>query len=230
MAANGVYFLLFATPEAAQAYKSHVSRLHRLSGIYGPTALAVPPLLELDTKGVPLNGSLQTYTLMPSTQELHLRIVQQPFSPLIKRLVEQSGYDQLMRGRSSEHEVLISIDGFQPTLYGFRGAIVEDGKARGLLWATSGAHGGFREMWTPSERKHDSKPAEENVEKNMEQDIKGEKTSEDDGRKPRRFIVSFADRNEANRFVMSWHRRDISLLMADLPPYDRAIVNAELVW
>jgi len=83
-------------------------------------------------------------------------------------------------------------------------------------------------MWTPSEKKQDFLNVETGMEK--EKEVEGEKSSEDGDRKNRRFIVSFADRNEANRFVMNWHRRDISSLITDLPPYDRAIVNAELIW
>lgn len=235
MAANGVYFLLFATPDAAQSYKNHVSRLHRLSRSYSPTALTIPPPPELDDRGVPTNGSLQTYTLMPPTQDLQLRVVQQPFSPIIRRLIEQTGYDQLIQGRRSEHEVLVSVDGFQPTLYGFRGAVLEDGRERGLQWATHDEHRGFREMWTEPERRSARRGnAEEEVEGAATGEDEGGNKSEDGGgggeRKHRRFIVSFDALDEANRFVMKWHRRDISSLIPDMAPYDRAVANAELIW
>jgi len=239
MVPNGVYFLLFESPDAAQTYKTHVSRLHRQSASYGPTALTIPPPPELDDKGNPANGSLQVYTLMPASQDLHIRLVQQPFSPIVRRLVEQAGYDQLLRGRRSEYEVLVSLDGFQPTLYGFRGAVLEDGKERGLLWATHGAYGGFREMWMPAERKPKAErrrsafavPKEEVEEEEVEREVQPDEVDAEAGeRKQRRFIVSFVARDEADRFVMHWHRRDISRMIADLPPYDRTIANAEFIW
>lgn len=206
---NGVYYLVFENPVSAQAYRDHVMQLHRYcqsqlpQGLTGP----IPPPPSIDASGKISYGPMETYTLIPPSQALDLRMMIQPFSPLLREVIDNFGYVPLVDGKKSNHEVLLTVHWMLLSLGSVKRALKRDGENRGCAWATIEAlakgtslrH--VRERLDLLSKSEESKP-------------------ESYGRTPRRhgkkrYIVSFKDDAEAKRFALSWNRREISDLLDD---------------
>lgn len=202
-------------------------RVHRLAQIHSPRLLTspIPPAPDLLGMGDGSYALIQSYTLVPPSQELSLHLVQQPFSPVMRRIIEQSGYDQLVRENSARPEVLIWIDGYDLTTYKLRDVIARDVRDRGLGWGIIGQIGRGSSIRTI------------NIPADVAQGDGGRNAPRQKHATPKRkamkkFIVAFRHDEDAQRFAMTWHRRDITALLgSDFPIYDdKPVVNAELIW
>lgn len=177
------------------------------------------------------HDELATYTLLPPSEALNLKLVSEPFSPFMRDLVQRTGYEQLIQDKRTEYEVMLHVDGWQPTLQALKGAVNDDGRSRHLHWDVEHRSNGIREFQLPKRENEASDEDEHN-----------RTAGPSDKRPPRiscrvwkRWIVSFSKEDEARRFVSAWHRRDIAPLLslretAGLPPAEQVIMNADLIW
>lgn len=177
------------------------------------------------------HDELASYTLLPPSERLDLRAVGEPFSPFIKQLITLNGYEPLVREKRTKHEVLLRVDGWQPSLQALRRAVNDDGNTRHLHWDIENRSKGIRELLLPKR----------NTSGDSEDDSVGDTLNEvvndsnDSNQVWKRWIVSFWKEDEARRFVSAWHRRDLAPLLKTrerlpLPDDEQVIINAELIW
>lgn len=182
--------------------------------------MAPPPGMLVD--GEDVYSVLQNYALCPPAQKISLRVVFPPYAPGFKRLLELRGYPQIMKPEDKSFKsVLFWVDGFQPTIHDIRDMIMRDKYHRGMDWALADSS-------RPVE-KVDSGAAREWEKAELGATEPADK-SPFRGLYPR-YLVRFADEDEARRFTRAWHRRPFPM------PNDRSgslepppLVHAEFVW
>ena len=238
---DGSYYLLFADTPSALAYKSHAEQLHRAFKAHLPGGLSgsakelthipvpLPPILDPATGDVTSNIN-ETYTLLPASHDLNLILGIEPFHPILREIVKYNGYKALVEGRRSDAEVLLSVDWGYVHISLLSRAIAKDGKARGLHWASISHKTAIRELTAKKLSENwpsKFKTSEDDAEYAASLDALG--PPRDDSK--RRFIISFKTEEEAKRFVMAWHCRDIAGLLESVPPHrTKVTAKAELIW
>jgi hypothetical protein len=154
---------------------------------------------------------------VPAYSRLSLRQLNKPYQPAVLKLLSNGGPTIIARQKSgAEDMVLFSLEG-GPALTEFDvlKLLEDDGRRRNLLWRLA-REGQVVKLKDKSEN-----------------DELGP-----DGMRPlrllnvmSRYVVSFADRYEARRFVREWHRRPCPLQkeykLGDEPP---PIVSAQIMW
>jgi len=222
------YFIVFKNEQAAKAYHDHVLNLHNYARTFSPVsgsmservAGGVARRLRLDPEVL----QLEVYCLALPGHDLDIKLVRQPFSPLIRKVLDAGGYIGLAdeQHRVSDWEVLLSMDaadlaglGTNGALSAVRKALVADGQSKGVLWNIVGKWSGVRE-----------------VKAGMSKDgYDGEdKTRESGMPLHRKFVISFPSEDEAVRFVGSWHKKDVRSLMPSVLDQESVVVDAEVVW
>lgn len=183
--------------------------------------MAPPPGMLVD--GEDVYSVLQDYALCPPSQKISLRVVFPPYSSGLKRLLELRGYPQIMKPEDKSNEmVLFWVDGFQPTIHDIKYWIASDEDNRGLPWALANSK-------KPAVEKVDSAAARE-WEAADSRTTGPAETSRFRGLYPR-YLIRFADEDEARRFIRAWHRRPFPLPNETLPSREPPpLVHAELVW
>lgn len=196
----------------------------------GTSRTGIPPPPQLGAHGRLSYSWSETYTLMPPSHELDLVLNIPPFSPLLRQIIENSGYRPLTEDRKTEHEVLVLADWGQLTLGSLSRAVAVDGRNRGIHWATLGNRTGIRELNLPLPPQHTFSGIYHHMLDGADEDEPGPTApARDDSVK--RFIVSFREEAEAKRFALAWHQRDIKRLLEDSPPHRPSIVTeAEVIW
>ena len=138
-----------------------MARTHTPTSIESP--LPPPPGYKL-ADGEDVYQLLQEYALIPPSQRLWLRLLMEPYSPMIKGLLEKGGYDGIVedQGRSPKPNmgtskptgmttatepngteqpkpaaVLFWVEGIQPSTFSLKQLIARDGRDRGLPWSVS---------------------------------------------------------------------------------------------
>jgi len=247
---NGSYFLVFGAAVTAAVSQDRLKRLQERARVYAPAYEAnfgflttkLGPAATTDSTGKRVPDPVESYAIAPQQQEVHVRLVQQPFSPLLRSIVHQGGYDALVSDRLTDWEVLVRFDGTSNMvgIQGIKAAMKWDGINRGMKWAVKGASDksgsqGIREVKTKARRRsRDRQSDNEGQDTSVSMDAERMElaASAPTTRKvARQFIISFTSEEEARRFVMKWHRRDIMDLL-DEKPYeeDAAVMNAEYIW
>ncbi|KAI9760624.1 MAG: hypothetical protein M1835_000140 [Candelina submexicana] len=234
----GQYFLLFSSPSSAHAYYNHVRQQHQISRTHTPRSLsspiAPPPGYLVD--GQDVHALLQDYALKPPSQSLNLKRLKSPLTPYIRDLVNQGGYAQLIASESkSEYPILFTIDGSQPSTHAISEAIGHDGRKRGLPWALSTSKNAIKKLEDPTPPQTATEDAQEKTDSShLDASIdEPEKTPSHQTRyRQPRWIISFQNEAEAQRFVRMWHRRAFPMprgagsIYGEPPP----MVNAEILW
>ena len=201
---------------------------------------SLPHLSRMQLEHIPSKyARLQSFSLLPPSRHPDLKISKKPHSEAIQRLLDNGGYEQLLRYRPAVAGdkppaglVLMSIaEEWQPLLAEISEAILKDGQSRGLPWSVF-PRSNKQGRWihelnlrrTPKWRS-DRQP-EEDIEAD-EQDPREQWRQ----RNFRRWVISFENEPEAKRFVAEWHRRDMGPLLQNKPsPEKVVIINAEFVW
>jgi len=173
---------------------------------------------------------MQAFTLVPPSQKyVALPLLQTPYQPRVQNVLENDGYiarpgDSI----TSETTVLFSTEGGE-SIYSHElsDAIARDARKRNLQWNLAADDRAIVKL--------KSSKRDEAVE--AECDLQNEETDTENRRHrsikpaPARYTISFADRQEAHRFVRAWHRRPFPFakdrsVEDEQPP----IVNAEIIW
>ncbi|KAI9681499.1 MAG: hypothetical protein M1817_002783 [Caeruleum heppii] len=228
LAPLGFYLIVFASRTSAVAFRDQVRHLHDIARQYIPkshnTRMMPPQGFQVD--GEDIYTLLQSYTLVPPSHTLDLRISEPPFSPLIRRLIEDGGYKSviLRNGRTPEISVLFWVQGHSPSTEAIRAALRSDGDdRRGTPWQV-------RDGLTSIT------PVNPTLVDEMDSvDHRDGSGTEDERPTWRwaspRWIVPFEDMSEARRFMRAWHKRAFPVRedpgSADEPP---PLANVELLW
>ncbi|KAM3084182.1 hypothetical protein ACMFMG_001716 [Clarireedia jacksonii] len=218
LAPLGHYFILFTSYAAARAYFDQIIRLHTLARTYPASKTAIlPPPTGYLKPSEDLDALVRGFSLVPAYSRLSLRQLHKPYRPSILKLLSDGGPTIIARQKSgAEDMVLFSLEG-APSLSELDVVKIleDDGRRRNLLWRLA-KEGKVVKL----------KDRSENDELGA------------DGMRPlrllnvvTRYVVSFADKYEARRFVREWHRRPCPLQkeykLGDEPP---PIVNAQIMW
>ncbi|KAK8192749.1 hypothetical protein M8818_007921 [Zalaria obscura] len=252
------YFLLFKSAISAFTYQGHVSRLHNLARAHAPSSLlsAIPPPPGLEIDGEDVHAAMESYALLPPSQNISIRQLRPPLSPLVQQLIRHRGYPHVVnRPDRSPAEVLLRLEGPSLTLSELQDAFRKSEEDRMLPWTRQTMGGLQIAKWevkskpvSPlSDEALDEGPSSEEPQLNeeskepetvtytafqsdAEQKARLEEAENARKRSPA-FILGFQDLAEAESFARYWHRRpveleDFSFDMGDSAP----IANAEVLW
>lgn len=238
--------MLFSTSAAAQAYWDNLKHLQRLNQKHTPqTPLDKGIPQNIGEDGEDVGDAVRNFTLLPNAQKsFGVRILSEPYSPALKRIVEKGAYHNLLmqeRDKVGENLVLFYVDQGTINLRMVQKLIGEDGRRRNLNWALEGhkdgdvvAFGVGRNGKTKVGPPHQEDELEEDGEEG-----EGDGHGEPERRRknpgvPPRYIIRLKDAAEARRFVRSWHTR-----VLEGEPWDTlgvsgkwagGMVNAEILW
>lgn len=213
----GFYYILFPNPAYARSYQNHVLRLHRMSTTYTPTSVESPLPLQpgLVIEGEDAYTLLQDYALLPPSQVMQIKLLYPSYGPNMKHLLQSRGYSQLVEGNDkTARSVLFWVDGQQLTTSVVKNTMAADGRERGLAWDLL------------IEKLDTSSPAKDEFEEARVVDCDGSSELKIQRSAPPRWLLSFAEENEARSFVRAWHRRPFPMARGDGPRF----ANAEFVW
>lgn len=210
------YFLIFTSAETATIYRENLIRLHALSKTQSfitkatmplPTNLALKPGEDIETL-------LRSFTLVPSTSRIAVRLLREPFTAFMQQMVED-GIHAAVKEQQSKGDalVLLNLESHgQFSEFDIQEAMAISGRKRNLPWKMAG---GRRDIEKINEAKNVM------VDRGHEQD--GRKSTSARGRESR-FVIALKDRHEARRFVREWHRLPM--------PYGRnpPMVDAQILW
>ena len=214
----GQYYILFPNPAYARTYQNHVLHLQRIARTHTPTSVESPLPIQ---KGVIIEGEdvhalLRDYALCPPSQKMQLKLMFPYYKNSTRTMLQQRGYPQIVQDDDrTGRAVLFWVDGQQPATPVVKNTIGANGRERGLAWSVS------------VEKLDTSKAMFEGP-----QDDEGSQQDNEDfelryGRHaPARWILSFADKTEARRFVRAWHRT----LFPSTRGGGAGLVHAELLW
>jgi hypothetical protein len=222
-----LYFLVFPNPASAAVYRKHVERLHEYTKAHMPTYLGDPmPLasnVSFDRGDVHVHRLWQEYTLSQPSQRQPLRELSPPYSSAVQSILAAGGYDLLVSPNESPRagrSVLFWVEGYQPTSHAVHTMLVKDGQTRGLQWSPAGGKGEIKMLDT---------------ERADFEDDEGHKQTNTGRQKGsfRRWLLSFEDEAEAQRFVRTWHGKEYHFPTLDERPDHREplpLIHAEFVW
>ncbi|KAK1088891.1 hypothetical protein LTR33_000322 [Friedmanniomyces endolithicus] len=132
------YYLLFASKLSAFTYQGHATRIARMAASHTPSSMtspiAVPPGYTID--GMDAHSAIQSFALVPASQDLDLRQLQPPLSPMMTSIVRNQGYNPLVsRSDRMAFEVRLTLDGPQIPANRIRYVLLETARDRSLAWS-----------------------------------------------------------------------------------------------
>lgn len=202
----------------------------------------MPPPPGMLHEGEDVHALLDTYALLPSSQKIGIRQLKPPLTPALAQIVQHQGYPFIVNrpGRSNA-EVLLQLEGPQPTAHGIRRAIVKAERELGVPWTGEFLGDGQVKItkWEPQGRNVSPLSLRRDLREEVQEDGSRPRSAEGEGgdawtvSKPQgnpTFILGFASDAEAERFVRYWHRRPLmqepGYSNGDIDP----VVNAEILW
>ncbi|KAJ9138851.1 hypothetical protein NKR23_g8157 [Pleurostoma richardsiae] len=222
----GQYYLFFENIGAADAYREEAARLHSLwrqqalpSRPGGPrmtttTMTMTPTATSTTATSAAASERPHAFSLVPPTADLDLGVkfyVSKTVNELAAKTTLQGVFylrSGLPRTERTARVLLALAGGAQLALGAVRAAIEEDGRERNLAWRLA-ARRGDRSGVAPLRRNADG-PA-------------------DEGERGSRFLVTFADADDAPRFVRSWHKRRVEEVYEEGKKRS-VVVDAMVIW
>ena len=203
--ALGYYFILFKTASGARAYLERAHTLHKLVKQYTPenlhSVMVPPPGYIID--GEDVYEVIQMFSLVGASQNLALRILHAPYSPVIRKLFEEGGDGRIVESQV-KNETLVSfhVEGLRLREEDIRRAIFEDGQDRQLGWGLA-EYNAVLGINSPSSEERPRSGGRERQEQKLQ-----------------RWTIAFRHQAEAMRFVRAWH-------LMPYPPGRKPIVEEE---
>lgn len=227
------YYLLFSNPLSANAYQEHVTRLHRLAATHTPkdTDSPIMPPPGIFSDGLDVNAAIASYSLIPPSQKIVLRMLKPPYTPMLEGIIRNQGYHQIVNRRDkSPFEARLTLEGPQLSQSSIHQVLHLSGKDRALSW--SGGHDTVDvrlTKWEPREPDAAISPgdlatpaAQRTEDAQLSRDFANSRgiditapADEDTGlykHTPRSgfndvYIVGFDTKEALQTFVAFWHRR-----------------------
>ena len=213
----GHYYILFPNPAYARTYQNHVLHLQRMASVHTPTSVESPLPIQAGViiEGEDVHALLRDYALCPPSQKMQLKLMFPHYKNGTRTMLQQRGYPQIVQDDDKTgRAVLFWVDGQQPATPVVKNTIGADGRERGLAWSVS-----VEKLDTSKAMPDESRDVE---------DAQDEEELESRFRRhaPSRWILSFADKTEAKRFVRAWHRTPFPSTRGGTP----GLVHAEILW
>lgn len=253
------YYLLFSSALSAFTYQGHASKISRLVQAQMPSSVAspIPPPPGYMIEGMDAHYAMDSFALLPASQNIDLRRLKPPLTPIMELIVKHKGYPSIVnRKEKMPYEVRLTLDGPQLQVGRIRHILYNTGKARALCWS------GGREIvpkitkWVPakslSPMDHTSLGAMTAAAKTVHQEdesaplvidlekMRNRTQLESSGNLQHRrtandvYVLGFHSEGAAQRFVAFWHRRPMELKQRNNDIDDEGdlppIANAELLW
>jgi len=255
------YYLLFSSKLSAFTYQGQATRIFRMASSHTPSSMtsALPPPPGYMIDGMDAHAAIEAFALIPASQNLELRQLQPPLSPMMQSIVRHQGYASLVNRKDKmPHEVRLTFDGPQLQTNTIRHILHASGRDRALAW--SGGEEVIPKVtkWEPqanvSPLDHNSQRArkvasanERTEEEQMQRDfdklqgMTGGKVSAAvrNGGQLRRtpqsvYIVGFHTENAARSFIAFWHRRPMTWQGVDSGKDEEEdlppVANVEMLW
>ena len=191
--------------------------------------IPLPPGFEID--GEDAYAKLQSYALYPPSLDTDIRFEYQPFDRrTVHEVVRQDANPLMTRPNKNKYEVLLRIDGPQPTIFDVRNAIYKDGVNRGLPWATiPGPDNGITQLKLAISLHGEQHRQALNGQGSMDGEEDGKRN--DHCRTFHKWVIAFQTDAEAKRFVRAWHKMPLPTWWHNTE-YEEvpSMVNAEMLW
>jgi len=253
------YYLLFSSALSAFTYQGHASKISRLVQTQMPSSVAspIPPPPGYMIEGMDAHFAIESFALLPASQNIDLRRLKPPLAPIMELIVKHKGYPSIVNRRDKmPYEVRLTFDGPQLQVGRIRHILYTSGKAHALCWS------GGKEIvpkitkWVPtkthSPMDHNSLGAKAAVAKTKNQGDEAEPLALDlektwhstqldsGGNIPHRrtardvYVLGFYSEGAAQRFVAFWHRRPMESKQKNNEMDEEGdlppIANVELLW
>ena len=256
----GYYYLLFKSPISAFIYQGQATRISKLVKMYTPSSLAsqMPPPPGYLSEGEDIHELMQSYALTPPRQNISIRQLAPPLTPVIEHIVRSQGYPHIVnRPERAPAEVLMRLDGPQMTVFTMKDSFNKAERARGVPWV-GGEYGNLKiTKWEPiiehiSPLSPDKLPKKAGWDEWAEGDVAvtgarngpdSERPTSDEEIKEEarlrdrvqrkdvpRYILGFANDAEASIFVRFWHRRPFGEHLNHEHGELAATIHAEILW
>ncbi|RMZ13101.1 hypothetical protein D0860_02692 [Hortaea werneckii] len=241
LAHAGYYYLLFSSRLSAFIYQAHATRIFRLVSAHTPASLAspIPPPPGYMVDGMDANAAIESFALIPASQNLELRQLNSPLSPMMESLVKHRGYASIVkREGKSPYEARLVLDGPQLSANTVRHVLHTSGKDMAVAWSGGQEIAPKISKWVP---RANVNPAERDSpraitlaaanarteEEQMQRDYdrlqssdfaasKQSSSSEMARRTPRLvYILGFKTEASLRSFIAFWHRREMTWRGAD---------------
>ncbi|KAK5128292.1 hypothetical protein LTR85_002959 [Meristemomyces frigidus] len=232
------YYLLFSSKLSAFTYQGQATRVFRMASAHTPTSMtsAIPPPPGYMVNGMDAHAAIEAFALVPASQNLELRQLQPPLSPMVESIVRNEGYASLVkRSDRMPFEVRLTLDGPQLHANTIRFILHASGKDRALAWSGGDDIIPRITKWEPqvnvSPKDYTSssarKVARERTEEEQmmwdadrllrksDQAKDKEDAAKGQAQQLRRtpqlvYIVGFHTLNAAQSFISYWHRRPMA--------------------
>lgn len=166
--------------------------------------------------GEDITSLLRSLTILPSTSRIFIRLLREPFTPFIRKLVEEGNHAAVKEQQGKgDALVLMSLDSGRFSEADIQEALVRSGRKRNLPWNLAGRERDIEKL------NDEESGTEEHAEDLAEQ---GEDRRTRAWWRPSRFVLAMKDKHEARRFVREWHR--LPLPFGKHPP----LVTVETLW
>ncbi|KAK4542576.1 hypothetical protein LTR36_006624 [Oleoguttula mirabilis] len=256
------YYLLFSSKLSAFTYQGQATRIFRMASAHTPTSMtsAIPPPPGYMVDGMDAHAAIEAFALIPASQDLELRQLQPPLSPMIESIVRNQGYARVvLRKDRMPFEVRLTLHGPQLQASTIKYILHASGKDRALSWSGADDITPRITKWEPqpaaSPMDHNSRRARRVANERTEEDQmlwdierlqrRSGQDKEDDAptgqaqqlrRTPQLvYILGFHTQDAAQSFVSYWHRRPMAWQGMDSGK-DREeedlppVANAEMLW
>ncbi|KAI9802958.1 MAG: hypothetical protein M1825_002189 [Sarcosagium campestre] len=233
MAATGDYFILFPSTAAAQAYLEHVTHLHRLAHAHTPTSiespLVPPPGYVVD--GLDVHRVLQSYTLLPPSQPLRIKLLTPPFSRHLQALIARGGYETVSESKPLGKTAVLAVFGdLQPSERAIRDLVVRNEKRNNSRdWET------LRDRLTIT--RLEAPPPQTVLATGVEGDGTAAAAVDASDKSQARtagalgWVIGFPREAEARTFIREWHRRPFPAKDGDGSKDDLApLMDIQFLW
>jgi hypothetical protein len=246
------YYLLFSSQLSAYTYQGHVTRMSRLVSMHMPSSVTspIPPPPGYMIEGLDAHAAIEAFALIPASQNLELRQLQPPLTPLLQSIVQHEGYPLIVsRKDKSPYEARLTLEGPQLQASSIRYVLRAAAKDLGLSWSGGNTSTPKITKWevpgtngVPSPTDRSSRAAHLARKTSIaEQQQKSRESMTEEAKNPAEktvyrakavYIVGFQTQGAVQRFIAFWHRRPMTWKglekegEEDLPP----ITNVDLLW
>lgn len=228
----GYYYLLFSSRLGAVTYQAQATRIARMAAAHTPSSMSspIPPPPGYQIEGLDAHAAIESFALIPPSQNLELRQLSTPLSPMLEAIVKHRGYPALVnRANKSPYEVRLVLDGPQLQLNTIKHILHASGRDRALSWSGGDEIVPSITKWNPrpNTSPHDttslgalslSAANKRTEEEQLQLDVQrlhqyaGMRGGSASNTLPRRsaplvYILGFKTEGAARSFVAFWHRR-----------------------
>lgn len=246
----GYYYIIFASRTSAQVYLDNAVRAHKAAQQHTQSsfASAIPPPPGYLVHGEDVDALTKSFCLLPTTQDLHMGIMNPPYSPSFKQMMAKGQFLSLA-DVTHKHKVLLSIDSDGQLTSEIQGYLHLLGKERGLAYELVEADDAIKRLELRKAQSASTSEAQMQRVDAAETDVDNDSgyTPEADANLEARdydaqendqgemispkWIISFVSEAEAKRFTRASHGRRFPIFAKGALPHEQpGRMTAEYLW